>query len=172
MDPVCTWIFLRIDCHQFYLTSFVPWNYGRIFFDLQDNHKKCKITSKMWIFVLLIYHVFWKYIDINKPVSGCILYHFTVIWWVNKNLPIIPRHKTGQIKLTASNFEKNSGVHCFHSLKIKRTIIEGFSRPGPIVPYIIYLVLSFCRFGFSWFFMHLYTTLYLFKNEPFKQMTR
>ena len=50
---------------------------------------------------------------------------------------IIPRHKTDQINLTASNLEKISVAHRLCTFKIKGTIIEDFSRPGPNVPYVL-----------------------------------
>ena len=51
---------------------------------------------------------------------GGILHFFMVVWWVKKKSPIIPRHKTGQINLTASNLEKKWGANTFF---VKVTII-------------------------------------------------
>ena len=67
---------------------------------------------------------------------GVILFISMGALWVRKISPIIPRHKTGQIKLTATNLEKISGAHWIHTLKIKRTIIKDLSCPGPNVPYV------------------------------------
>ena len=64
---------------------------------------------------------------------GGILQFFMAGWWVKKKSPIIPRNKTGQIDLTASNLKKKSVAHRLHTLKKKGTIIEDFSLPGPNV---------------------------------------
>ena len=50
--------------------------------------------------------------------------------------PIIPKHKTDQIKLTASYLKKKQGAHRLPTLNKKVTIIKGFLRPGPNVPYV------------------------------------
>ena len=59
---------------------------------------------------------------------------FKVIWWGNKNPPIIPRHKTGQINLTAIYLERKVICAPAPYLKKKVTIIEDFPHPGPNVP--------------------------------------
>ena len=59
------------------------------------------------------------------------------------NSPIIQQHKTGQIKLTASNLKKV-------------TIIEGFPRPGPNLPHAPYIMLSIFQAGNDWFRLSLY----------------
>ena len=51
--------------------------------------------------------------------------------------PIIPRHRTDQINLTASNLEKNSVAHRLCTKK--GAIIEDFSHPGNNVPYVVNL---------------------------------
>ena len=48
---------------------------------------------------------------------GGILQFFMAGWWVKKKSPIIPRNKTGQIDLTASNLKKKSVAHKLHTLK-------------------------------------------------------
>ena len=50
--------------------------------------------------------------------------------------PIILQYKTGQMNLTASNFNfKKSCAHRLHTFKENVTIIEFLASPGPNVPY-------------------------------------
>ena len=65
-----------------------------------------KMHPNMRIFILFIYYVFLIYIGFNQQVFEGILYIFIVLWLVIQKFPVIPQHKTGQTKLTASNLKK------------------------------------------------------------------
>ena len=123
---MCNWCFHQIISRQVYMAFFVPWNYGIFPFNPPDSHKKCKMPTNMWIFILLIYDVFYKYIDFIKPVFLVILNLFIFILWVNKSSPIIPRQKTGQIILTASNLERKINCAPFPYFKKKGRLLQIF----------------------------------------------
>ena len=91
----------------------------KVFFNFSENVKKKYVLNKS--------HVWHA----DMPLCNRKMQKQWVLCF-----PIIPRHKTDQINLTASNLEKNSVVHRLCTLKIKRTIIEDFPRPGPNVPYV------------------------------------
>ena len=57
---------------------------------------------------------------------GGILHFCIGVWWVKKKSPIIPRNKTGQIDLTASNLKKKSVAHRLHTLKKKARLLKIF----------------------------------------------
>ena len=64
---------------------------------------------------------------------GCILTIFTVIWWVNKSSPIIPRYETGQINLMSSNFENKSVAHRLHTFEKIQMFFAETAKAQPIL---------------------------------------